>query len=52
MTSTAYPLHAPGNIAPTPLVLPARKLPSRIGIRTVEFVRGESSLAMKDSRMG
>ncbi len=46
--STAYPLHAPGQVAPTPLVLPAGKLPARIGIRTVGFVRGASSLALKD----
>jgi 3',5'-cyclic AMP phosphodiesterase CpdA len=46
--STAYPLHAPGQVAPTPLVLPAGELPSRIGIRTVGFVRGTTSLAIKD----
>jgi len=46
--STAYPLHAPGQVAPTPLVLPAGTLPARIGIRTVGFVRGASSLALKD----
>jgi len=46
--STAYPLHAPGQVAPTPLVLPAGMLPARIGIRTVGFVRGASSLALKD----
>jgi hypothetical protein len=46
--STAYPLHAPGQVAPSPLVLPAGELPSRIGIRTVGFVRGTSSLALKD----
>jgi Icc protein len=49
--STAYPLHAPGNVAPTPLTVPASVLPSRIGIRTVDFVRGSSSLALKDSNM-
>ncbi len=46
--STAYPLHAPGQVAPTPLVLPAGMLSARIGIRTVGFVRGASSLALKD----
>jgi len=50
--STAYPLHAPGQVAPTPLVLPAGKLPARIGIRTVGFVRGASSLALKDEAFG
>jgi Icc protein len=46
--STAYPLHAPGKGAPTPLVIPAPSLPRRIGIRTVGFVQGASSLALKD----
>jgi len=49
--STAYPLHAPGQVAPTPLVLPAGALPGRIGIRTVGFVRGSSSLALKDASL-
>jgi Icc protein len=50
--STAYPLHAPGQVAPTPLVLPAGALPARIGLRTVGFVRGASSLALKDDTLG
>ncbi len=50
--STAYPLHAPGHVAPTPLVLPAGALPARIGIRTVGFTRGSSSLALKDEAFG
>lgn len=37
--ATAYPDHAPGQGAPTPLVVPAAQLPARIGIRTVD-VRG------------
>jgi 3',5'-cyclic AMP phosphodiesterase CpdA len=49
--STAYPLHAPGNVAPTPLTLPAGTLPSRIGIRTVQFMQGTSSLALKDESL-
>ena len=49
--STAYPLHPPGQVAPTPLVLPAGELPRRIGIRTVQFVRGTSSLALKDQSL-
>jgi len=49
--STAYPLHTPGQVAPTPLVLPAGKLPARIGLRTVGFVRGASSLALKDDTL-
>jgi len=47
--STAYPLHPPGNVAPEPLTVPAGELPSRIGIRTVQFRRGSSSLAVVDS---
>jgi 3',5'-cyclic-AMP phosphodiesterase len=46
--STAYPLHPPGDAAPEPLVVPAGDLPSRIGIRTVGFQRGSSSLALVD----
>lgn len=49
--STAYPLHPPGNVAPEPLVLPAGKLPSRIGIRTVGFQRGSGSLALVDESL-
>jgi Icc protein len=49
--STAYPLHAPGQVAPSPLVLPAPTLPSRIGIREVTFVRGETSLALRDQSL-
>ena len=49
--STAYPLHAPGQGTPTPLVLPAGKLPARIGIREVGFVTGSSSLALKDESL-
>ena len=47
--STAYPLHRPGNVAPEPLTVPAGELPSRIGIRTVQFRRGSSSLALINS---
>jgi 3',5'-cyclic AMP phosphodiesterase CpdA len=46
--STAYPLHPPGNVAPEPLTVPAGILPSRIGIRTVHFVRGSSAIALID----
>ncbi|MGA2928738.1 MAG: metallophosphoesterase [Solirubrobacteraceae bacterium] len=49
--STAYPLHPPGNVAPEPLVVPAGTLPSRIGIRTVHFVRGSSSIALIDQAL-
>ena len=50
--STAYPLHPPGDVAPSPLTLPAGALPSVIGIRTVAFMRGTSSLALVDSALG
>ncbi len=50
--STAYPLHPPGDLAPSPLTLPAGALPSVIGIRTVQFVRGMSSLALVDTALG
>jgi hypothetical protein len=46
--STAYPLHPPGDVAPEPLVVSAGELPRRIGIRTVQFTRGSSSLALID----
>jgi 3',5'-cyclic AMP phosphodiesterase CpdA len=49
--STAYPLHPPGNVAPEPLVVPAGTLPSRIGIRTVQFVQGSSALALIDTSL-
>jgi 3',5'-cyclic-AMP phosphodiesterase len=49
--STAYPLHPPGDVAPEPLVVPAGELPSRIGIRTVRFHRGASSLALVDESL-
>jgi len=49
--STAYPVNAPGVGAPTPVLLPAGKLPARIGIRAVSFVRGTSSLALKDESL-
>jgi len=49
--STAYPLHRPGNVAPEPLTVPAGELPSRIGIRTVQFHRGSSSLALIDESL-
>jgi 3',5'-cyclic-AMP phosphodiesterase len=49
--STAYPLHPPGNVAPEPLVVPAGTLPSRIGIRTVKFVRGSSAIALVDESL-
>ena len=49
--STAYPLHRPGNVAPEPDTVPAGELASRIGIRTVQFQRGSSSLALVDTSL-
>jgi 3',5'-cyclic-AMP phosphodiesterase len=49
--STAYPLHPPGDVAPEPLVVSAGELPGRIGIRTVGFRRGSSSLALVDASL-
>ena len=46
--ATAYPDHAPGQIAPTPLVLPAAQLPSRIGIRLGTFAQGMQPLTLTD----
>lgn len=45
--ATAYPDHAPGQGTPTPLVVPAAQLPSRIGIRTVD-VQGGAALTIKN----
>jgi len=50
--STAYPLHAPGDVAPAPLVVPSSVLPTRVGIRTVKFTRGSAALAVIDAPLG
>ena len=49
--STAYPLHRPGNVAPEPDTVPAGKLAGEIGIRTVQFQQGSSSLALVDTSL-
>jgi 3',5'-cyclic-AMP phosphodiesterase len=49
--STAFPQHHPGIDAPGPYPLPAGELPSRLGIRTVDFVRGRSRLALTDETL-
>jgi Icc protein len=46
--STAYPLHPPGQVAPSPLVVPAAQLPTRIGIRAVQAQGAYDTLAVKD----
>ncbi len=49
--STAFPQHAPGQVAPGPMTVPAGKLLSTLGIRTVQFMQGQSSLALKDESL-
>jgi 3',5'-cyclic AMP phosphodiesterase CpdA len=49
--STAFPQHHPGVVAPGPYPLPAGELPSRLGIRTVDFVRNRSRLALTDETL-
>lgn len=46
--AVAYPDHAPGQIAPTPLVVPAAQLPSHIGIRLGSFAGGMGPITLKD----
>jgi Calcineurin-like phosphoesterase len=47
--STAFPQPAPGTApAPTPLVVPADKLRSVLGIRTVDYTQGKELLAITD----
>jgi 3',5'-cyclic AMP phosphodiesterase CpdA len=46
--ATAFPQRAPGHVAPGPYPLPAGELPHRIGIRTVQFVAANTTLALKD----
>ena len=47
--STAFPQPAPGTApAPLPLVVPAEKLRSVLGIRTVVYTQGQALLAVTD----
>jgi 3',5'-cyclic AMP phosphodiesterase CpdA len=47
--STAFPQPAPGTApAPLPMVVPAEKLRSVLGIRTVVFTQGKEQLAVTD----
>jgi len=51
-TTTAYPLPAPGHgPAPTPQVLPAGRLKTALGIRTVNYRQGAAALAVTDQRL-
>jgi 3',5'-cyclic AMP phosphodiesterase CpdA len=48
--STAFPQPAPGTApAPLPLVVPADKLRSVLGIRTVAYAQGQETLAITDA---
>jgi hypothetical protein len=48
--STAFPQPAPGAApAPLPLVVPADKLRSVLGIRTVAYAQGQETLAITDA---
>jgi 3',5'-cyclic AMP phosphodiesterase CpdA len=48
--STAFPQPAPGTApAPLPLVVPADKLRSVLGIRTVDYAQGKETLAITDA---
>ena len=48
--STAFPQPAPGAApAPLPLVVPADKLRSTLGIRTVAYTQGQEKLAITDA---
>jgi hypothetical protein len=49
--STACPQHAPGVVAPGPFKVPTGKLLGSLGLRTVQFTQGSSSLALKDESL-
>jgi Icc protein len=51
-TTTAYPLPKPGQgPAPTPQVLPAGRLQTALGIRTVAYRQGAAALAITDQEL-
>ena len=49
--STAYPQHAPGQVAPAPLVLPPAQLVKRIGIRMVQAMGDTAPLGITDETL-
>ena len=50
--STAFPQPAPGTApSPGPMKVPAEKLRSMLGLTSVNYVRGKSSLAVVDSNL-
>jgi len=51
--STAFPQPAPGSApAPGPMKVPAEQLHSVLGVRTVNYVRGKSPLAIIETPLG
>jgi hypothetical protein len=51
-TTTAYPLPHPGDgPAPKPITLPAGKLGDALGIREVSYTKGQSALALKETKL-
>ena len=51
--STAFPQPAPGSApAPGPMKVPAEQLHSVLGVRTVNYVRGDSPLAVVETPLG
>jgi 3',5'-cyclic-AMP phosphodiesterase len=51
--STAFPQPAPGTApGPGPMKVPADKLRSMLGVRTVNYVPGKNELAVVDARLG
>jgi 3',5'-cyclic AMP phosphodiesterase CpdA len=51
-TTTAYPLPAPGQgPAPKPMTLPAGKLRDALGVREVNYTKGQQALAVKDQKL-
>jgi hypothetical protein len=51
-TTTAYPLPHPGDgPAPKPITLPAGKLHDALGIREVNYTKGQAALALKETKL-
>jgi hypothetical protein len=51
-TTTAYPLPHPGDgPAPKPVTLPAGKLRDALGIREVNYTKGRTALALKETTL-
>jgi 3',5'-cyclic AMP phosphodiesterase CpdA len=51
-TTTAYPLPHPGDgPTPKPITLPAGKLHDALGIREVNYTKGQTALALKETKL-